>query len=143
MKTRRIVLISLVAGVLHQGGCDSSKGTDSNTSWLRPCASDVDCDGPLECLCGMCTRACASEAACTGFGGAAHCLELDGADARRACGTAPVSVCGMPCREPSECPTHGSQCIAGACVFPAIGVDASGTEIDATAATTDAPSSAG
>jgi hypothetical protein len=47
--------------------CAKSKGPQSgtNTNWLKSCDATVDCHGDGDCLCGVCTLACTSNAACS------------------------------------------------------------------------------
>ncbi len=74
-----------LAFVTSCGGSSASNGTDSNTHWLKDCDEDSDC-GSLSCICGVCSAACESDAACAAFGSEAACEVPTGcASAAMAC----------------------------------------------------------
>lgn len=74
-------MCSGLAFVASCGGSSASDGTDSNTHWLKDCDADSEC-GSLSCICGVCTSACDSNAACVAFGSDAAC------DVPTGCGSA-------------------------------------------------------
>lgn len=54
--------------VVATASCSESEGresTDGNTSFLSPCETNENCPSTLECLCGVCSRACESDAECS------------------------------------------------------------------------------
>lgn len=55
------------------------EGGDSNSNWLKSCDLSAECGSTLECLCGICTKECATEQACESRGGAT-CGIPDGCD---------------------------------------------------------------
>src|SRR5688500_7556915 len=76
MKLVRLLLwgTALLGGAALATSCGraTSHGGDSNTHWLQDCNEDADC-GPLSCLCGICSHACAGSDDCRGLGDAAAC----------------------------------------------------------------------
>src|SRR5437867_11551478 len=68
-RLRALVSLPLFVAVLG-GGCATreSRGTDSNTNWLKQCTRDDQCGG-LTCLCGQCSRTCGANADCASLGG--------------------------------------------------------------------------
>lgn len=52
--------------------------TGSQTNWLRLCDSNADC-GELECVCGVCSSGCTTDAQCSELSGAS-CVEASDPD---------------------------------------------------------------
>ncbi len=107
---------TLLAAIgLVAAACDPSRGpqTDSQTNWLKTCASDSECDD-LECLCGVCSRPCDSTSACEHLEGASCVSEGDpGAIALCSGRMLESGVCLPPC-DADQC-ADGQMCVAGAC----------------------------
>lgn len=61
--------------------------TGSQTNWLLACDSSAEC-GELECLCGVCTASCETEAACSELAGAS-CVAPSGEASIELCGASP------------------------------------------------------
>jgi hypothetical protein len=65
---RRFSWTCLVATLaLALPGCKSSSGPqlDANSNWLRLCDIDSDCLDSGQCVCGLCSDTCTSDAECT------------------------------------------------------------------------------
>jgi uncharacterized protein YkwD len=96
--------------------------TNSNTNWLRVCASPADCGDGSQCICGACTTSCIAAADC-GERANAACVPPGEASTLTMCqdGAVPVvtSVCLPSCTTSSECGS-GQVCVAGACVLAAV-----------------------
>src|SRR5438552_4177029 len=58
----RLSVAAALAGSSFSAGCADAQDSsgNSNTNWLRLCKTNQDC-GTLSCLCGVCTRTCATE----------------------------------------------------------------------------------
>lgn len=116
MKTLSSGLALLLAGIALASGCGQSQaGGDTQTNWLKTCASDSDCAG-LECVCGRCARACSAAEDCAGTPVASGCEAQDSAGALALCaGSAPSGVCLSTCTADGDC--AGEQtCVGGACL---------------------------
>lgn len=60
-----LALISIVLGSCGEGVSDRRGGRlDSNTNWLRSCASNAECGSELACECGICTVLCDTSSDC-------------------------------------------------------------------------------
>ncbi len=80
MNAFRTFLLGFTLSAFAVGcGGQAESGTDSNSNWLKRCATDADC-GSLQCLCGMCTRACDGDAQCLPAGSEAACVDTDALD---------------------------------------------------------------
>lgn len=125
MSTRILVgswsLLPLALGALalgcgspnHQAG---DPHIDSQTNWLRACQIDSQCAQPLSCVCGVCTRPCYDDTACSADKGAS-CVTNAEAAAIAQCGGARPSapgLCMSRCGDDSAC-DKGQMCVAGAC----------------------------
>src|SRR5688572_23401033 len=89
--------------------CGESKTAGSGeTHFLSRCGDD-GCAAGLECLCGVCSRACGPSATCDGLPGAT-CVEQPDS-----CG-APIT-CDVGCTSDADCASVGTghRCEAGAC----------------------------
>jgi hypothetical protein len=70
---------ALVLAAVSLGSCSSSHmqaGTDGVTHWLRDCDTSAEC-GEMQCLCGVCTRSCEEDDACSDLGARAECASTD------------------------------------------------------------------
>lgn len=105
----QVMLASLLlsgCGAQTSGG----GGSDSSSRWLEGCQDDGDCGKAYDCLCGVCSRACSSDASCGDLHDDAACVE-SGQDCRS---RAPDGVCALVCAEDEDCPAGA--CTAGSCV---------------------------
>lgn len=97
----------------------SSSPVGSNTNWLKSCDESAECGEAGSCVCGLCSRECASSGDCSGVPNA-RCATESEASARSQCRSeAPAlpGICLARC-EPGACGQAGA-CIDGACVeFP-------------------------
>ena len=81
--------VALAAALIGFVACGKSDGGgDSETHWLKTCASDPDCGGDGTCLCNVCTTACTVGGACTGGPPGSSCVA--GASAPVCDGVTPV-----------------------------------------------------
>ena len=90
------------------------------THWLRSCYSDDECGDELDCICGSCSRACATDAKCEG-GRAAACYDHDSPLLLQRCAginpdvEAAAGVCLPSCTSDAQC-SGDKSCVLGACV---------------------------
>lgn len=121
------LLVLLVSVAPSCGGRSLSKteangdGTDSHTHWLGRCVEDEDCAEGLDCVCGVCSRSCDTEAACVALGEAPVCIEFtcaSGDDESRV-----MALCTRECLRDEDCPT-GNACENGVCTPAASFVEA-------------------
>lgn len=87
---------------------------DSQTNWLRSCQITAEC-GPLSCICGVCTKTCDTDAACSGEDKPASCIPAaDDGIVAQCGGKLPASgMCLARCDEGS-CDA-GQMCVLGLC----------------------------
>ena len=119
MNTRNPVTCCLLAlAVVSLPACKGDDGTveqsNSNTSWLTRCVEDAECGSQFACLCGVCTRQCATDS-CDDLGGS--CADVDSAPHALQCGGGDqVPICLRACTaEHAECGVSEA-CTAGGCV---------------------------
>lgn len=81
-------LVALVLA-LACGRAEDPPQAGSNSNWLKKCVVTAECGADLQCLCGVCTKGCASSAECA----ASECLALPSS-----CADALVvgQACGVP-----------------------------------------------
>lgn len=113
------IAAALAGGWLAVGCASPSDDSgNSNTNWLRSCDTDGDCNG-LSCLCGVCTRSCATET-CRGLDVLATCVVPMTSVANTQCDShVPAGgVCTKPCTGDGDCTTLSSslRCLGGACL---------------------------
>src|SRR5262249_1072162 len=97
--------------------CACAPASDSISHWSQACASNRDC-GELSCICGSCTRGCASDEGCR-QSPAAACYDMTSPLlVDRCAGLQPqvfVGVCLRSCSDDADCEL-GAECAQGACV---------------------------
>lgn len=98
--------------------------------WLAQCANDGDCGGgDLRCVCGTCTRACSTDAACAG-GKAASCYNTSSPLLLQRCEDRGFDgsrgLCLARCAADKDCGS-GRTCMVGACL-PALRADAGASD---------------
>jgi hypothetical protein len=107
-------LVRVAAGAcLIAAACSPSSGPQvgSQTNWFRACDSTNEC-GQLECICGVCTSPCSSDADCSGSPGAT-CAPLDAPGTVDQCGAvAPRPIC-LPTIQVRIDPTTRFQTLIG------------------------------
>jgi len=96
-------------------GCSSNgpyQSSGSQTNWLSSCQFDAQCGG-LSCLCGVCTRACTSDAIC---GQTTSCVAADETGAVAQCSGGVPPVPGLCLTRCGGGTCQGNEvCIAGVC----------------------------
>jgi glucuronoarabinoxylan endo-1,4-beta-xylanase len=106
--------LGALALALISAACGPSKGPEagSQTNWLVACATADDC-GELQCVCGVCTAICASDATCADLE-SASCIPAGDEGAIALCGgTAPEEGLCLP-RCVASC-AEDTSCVAGVC----------------------------
>ena len=68
-------LFALCLGLCSACAKSKSPEAGTNTNWLQACDTTADCEGEGECLCGVCTLRCTSDAACAPVGKAVECTK--------------------------------------------------------------------
>jgi hypothetical protein len=122
MKLLQLIGLPVVAWALGAGcGTIDDGGSDSNTNFQVICSGAGECSGDLTCICGICTRACSTDASCTSLSEDAACISL-GTESLDACGLAEGSaLCTTRCSNSSECGS-GLECLDRTCVAPHTGM---------------------
>lgn len=108
MKVGKVSSFTIVASIVFAwaGACSTSTTDgDSESHFLSVCPPG--CPSGLECICGVCTRACVTDAVCSPLGANATCATHD------ECGAA--KACDVECTKASDCGTSGSVCDNGLC----------------------------
>src|ERR1041385_5082346 len=116
-----LVSLPLFVAVLG-GGCATreSRGTDSNTNWLKPCTRNDEC-GDLTCLCGQCSRTCGANADCASLPGGVCRPNVEHPSA---CGADPGSgACAVACGSDRDCASLALTCVLGFCEDSAVAKD--------------------
>ncbi len=107
---------AFLALALAAAACSpSTPQTGSQTNWLIMCTSSQDCDAGVECLCGACTRLCASDSACDDLPDASCVASHDHGSIALCGGQAPPSGVCLPRCDDASC-AAGTSCVAGVCV---------------------------
>lgn len=102
MKRTSLWLFFVGLGLALGGGCGeatTSEQLGGETHWLKSCGgSGADQCGPsLECVCGVCTSACADDASCAGVSSEARCAARETTAYASACTeSAPERLCVRP-----------------------------------------------
>jgi hypothetical protein len=120
-RLRALVTLPLFVAVLG-GGCATreSRGTDSNTNFLKPCTGDDECGG-LTCLCGQCSRTCEANANCSSLPGG---VCRPNGEHPSACGADPGGgACAVACGSDRDCTALGLTCVLGFCEASALAKD--------------------
>jgi hypothetical protein len=98
-------------------------GVGGETNWLKRCRDDATCDEG-SCLCGVCTRACSDDSACSGAQVGA-CVQTDHGAGAALCEEAPfagkqaAAVCLPRCANDDVC-GDGFRCDRSVCVPDAL-----------------------
>jgi hypothetical protein len=113
MKRSRVWMLLACWALGAATGCgkaSSERGRGGENDWLQRCSTSAsstsagstsyECGPDLECVCGVCTRACSSDSACTSLSEEGRCSESATAPFASACELdAPEQIC---VRAPSE-----------------------------------------
>jgi hypothetical protein len=121
MKRWRSWLFTLCLAVVAGAACESPKGgggplTSSESHFLTNC--NESCGSGLECLCGVCTRACSNDASCATVFAGAECVDVASRPAASSCPSSAASAfCDEHCAADSDCAALGAgfSCQAGFC----------------------------
>lgn len=120
MSPLRIALRALVlcaSCALFFACADANDGTEigSETHFLSAC--DGGCGADAECVCGVCTKRCEHDAACSALSAAAACVPLGPRVAEGRCADDAEAACDLACLADADCallPGH-FRCQAGYC----------------------------
>ena len=116
MRTSALGWLLLVAALV---ACQSGSGapqSGSESHFLVTC--NATCSGGFECLCGVCTEACASDATCSSIRAEASCVDVQSRSQSARCdGTTVKAFCDVRCVADAECNGLGSDfvCSGGFC----------------------------
>ena len=117
------ILLGTAAALALGPACSKSRSPSvgGETNWLVRCSSDEPCESG-SCLCGVCTRECNTDSACSGdFAGS--CTGTDEGAGELLCAThqstTPEALCLPRCSSTNACGTRYA-CEEGVCV-PRIG----------------------
>jgi len=117
MKVELMRFSLVMVALVFAGACqdDNSKEQSSSaTHFLERCGGA--CPAGLECICDVCTRACASNAACSPIVDGATCVATIEPDP--SCTAAPAShVCAVACSSNGDCAgvPAAPECVSGFC----------------------------
>jgi hypothetical protein len=102
-------------GTMGTGGATTT--TSAGGALFDVCVNGSGCSTGYKCFCGICTRACAGPAQCTGLGAGATCPTS--LPSTSAC-VDPVTVCVVECSTDGDCGALGptAVCSAGSCRRP-------------------------
>ena len=114
-------VVAVCAALAWGGGCSGrvSRG-DGESHFLAMCSPD--CGAGLECICGVCTKACTAAEACTPLAGAAMCVDHAGCSTPRSC--------DVVCSSDDDC-MKGYGCATGFCRYDMSSASTSGGPPDA------------
>src|SRR4051812_50162097 len=77
-----VLAVLVLAGACHD---ESGPSAGTETNWLGACERDAEC-GVGQCVCGICSLACTTDADCLPEGPQAVCATADSAAAQAVCG---------------------------------------------------------
>jgi hypothetical protein len=111
-----LATMALAAATLLLAACAESRqqSIDGQSHWLRMCKSSAEC-GDLECICGVCTDACATEKGCASVGEDAVCRNAEDLPDVTSCAGKPasVSICVAQCKHEADCDEVGAGLVCG------------------------------
>jgi len=117
---RRVrTLIPLLAGLCLVFSCstpDTSQEGGSETHFLTSC--EGPCADGMQCICGVCTRACTRQSDCAAWPEVASCLPLGPRVAEQRCPAVELgAMCDVPCLTDVDCSklTSARYCDEGYC----------------------------
>jgi len=113
-----LVALSFAFAAMSGCGGDAKPTVGSETHFLTLCA-DASCPSGSECLCGVCTKVCSSDAECSSYGASATCASLSPrvAEGRCPADDSPAAMCDLTCLETPDCGKLGAsfRCEQGYC----------------------------
>jgi O-glycosyl hydrolase len=109
--------LPVVLGLLALA-CDPQnhpESIDSQTNWLRTCQIDAQCNEGFSCICGVCTKTCYDDSACSELKGT-DCVTSNDPGAVAQCSGTPPTAPGlcMPVCTDAGC-GKDEMCVAGIC----------------------------
>jgi hypothetical protein len=101
-------------------GCrseDVRPTTGSETHFLSRCDDGDSCGEGLECLCGVCTRACERASDCSAVAASAACRALEDRPSELSCSAPVEASCEVSCSAQADCVPLGDgyRCDRGLC----------------------------
>lgn len=114
-------LVPLLFGLWLTFSCSTRHASEegSETHFLTSC--EASCADGLECICGVCTKACTRQNDCAAFSEAASCAPLSARVAERRCGQAELgAICDATCLTDLDCSQLAADrvCDSGFCRQP-------------------------
>src|ERR1041384_1095860 len=98
-------LVPLLAGLWLGFLCstpESSQEGGSETHFLTSC--EGPCSGGMQCICGVCTKACTRQSDCAAWPGVASCLALAPRVQEQRCGASELgAMCDASCLTDVDC----------------------------------------
>src|SRR3954463_9569577 len=83
-------------------GTAESSAEGSETHFLKSC--ETSCEDGMQCICGVCTKACTRPSDCAAWSGVASCAPLGPRVAEQRCGAAPLdAICDVSCLTDTDC----------------------------------------
>jgi hypothetical protein len=119
IRSRVRTLVPLLAGLWLVFSCSSPQSTQeggSETHFLTAC--EGTCADGMECICGVCTKACTRQTDCATLPGVPSCSPLGPRVAEQRCGAAELgAMCDAPCITDADCSklTSARVCDLGYC----------------------------
>jgi hypothetical protein len=104
----------LLVVLLCGSGCRSAESpTGGETHFLKTCTESEQCGEDLSCLCGVCTRACTSDAECGDLPASECRTPIDSP----ACTDGPVAHCDASCNVDADCRdiSASHRCVLNVC----------------------------
>jgi hypothetical protein len=103
---RRVrTLVPLLAGLCLVFSCSTPAATQeggSETHFLTEC--EGPCAAGMQCICGVCSKACTRQSDCSGWSEAASCSPLGPRVAEQRCGAVELgAMCDAPCLTDADC----------------------------------------
>jgi hypothetical protein len=117
LRLAALLALCLLLALLACSGPQGGKETGSETHFLRDCA--LGCGG-LDCLCGVCTRSCDSDASCATLSKIATCVAPANRSVQTCSAMEMTPICDVPCATHDECTELGVEfsCTSGHCRLP-------------------------
>ena len=102
-----VVALALLSAPSCGGSSTNSHGGE--THWLGLCSEERTCDARFDCLCGVCTHECESDADCSSLDTTAVCARGEATDLSNTCGDDAVRrICVRPNQVGSSTSSGGS-----------------------------------
>jgi hypothetical protein len=118
LRVLRVLLLALLVTLaIASCGQTGSPQAGSETHFLMSC-DDASCGPGMQCICGVCSKACVEQIDCEGLPGNASCTPLAPRVSTGRCDDAPLgAMCDAGCLTDDDCAKlgHGSSCQSGFC----------------------------